>query len=237
MNMERLQKVMAHAGIASRRKSEKLIKQGIVKVNNQVIKEPGFKVNPAKDNITVNGKSISKEKKVYILLNKPTGYITTTDDPYQRKTVLDLIDDIPQRVYPVGRLDRDSRGLLLLTNDGKLTHKITHPSHEIKKEYLVEIQGSLTKKDLNKLENGIHLGNRKTAPAKAKIIRNINKNTIFSLTITEGRNRQVRRMCEKIGYKVIDLKRIRLNFLTLDGLKEGEFRYLKKEEINKLKNI
>ena len=235
--MERLQKVMAHAGIASRRKSEKLIKQGIVKVNNQVIKEPGFKVNPAKDNITVNGKSISKEKKVYILLNKPTGYITTTDDPYQRKTVLDLIDDIPQRVYPVGRLDRDSRGLLLLTNDGKLTHKITHPSHEIKKEYLVEIQGSLTKKDLNKLENGIHLGNRKTAPAKAKIIRNINKNTIFSLTITEGRNRQVRRMCEKIGYKVIDLKRIRLNFLTLDGLKEGEFRYLKKEEINKLKNI
>lgn len=235
--MERLQKVMAHAGIASRRKSEEFIRHGEVKVNGKLITEPGYKVDPEQDKILVRGEDISLETKVYILLNKPAGYISTVDDPQNRKTVLDIIPNISQRIYPVGRLDRDSRGLLLLTNDGDLTYKLTHPSHEIQKTYLVEIKDRIKQNKINKLEQGIELEDGLTSPAKAKILKSGDNNSIFTLTISEGRNRQVRRMCKKIGYRVIDLKRIRIGPLSLDEIPEGKYRYLSDKEIKLLKNL
>ena len=235
--LERLQKVMAHAGIASRRKSEDIIKEGRVKVNGEVVTELGTKVNSKKDEIKVDDKVISSEKKVYILLNKPTGYITTVDDPENRKTVLDLIENIPQRIYPVGRLDQDTSGLLLLTNDGQLTYKLTHPSFEINKRYMVVVEGKIGDKDLKKLETGVELKDGITAPAKVKLLDRDTNRSIFSLNIHEGRNRQIRRMCKILGYKVKELKRVSFSFLTVDELDEGVFRFLSDEEVQKLKKV
>lgn len=232
--MERLQKVMAHAGIASRRKSEEIISQGRVKVNGQVVTEPGMKVS-SEDVLEVDGEIITSEKLVYILLNKPVGYISTVDDTHGRKTVLDLIKDVSQRIYPVGRLDLDTSGLLLLTNDGQLTYKLTHPGHEVDKTYLVEVDGYPGDYIYKKLENGIILEDGLTAPARIKNVRKKGNKTSFELTIHEGRNRQVRRMCEQIGYPVTGLKRIKIDFLTLDGLPDGKYRFLSNYEIKNLK--
>ncbi len=235
--MERLQKVMAHAGIASRRKSEDIISEGRVKVNNKTVTELGFKVDPAADNIEVDGKLINREKRVYILLNKPTSYITTVDDPRGRNTVLDLLPELTERIYPVGRLDYDSSGLLLLTNDGDLTYFLTHPSHEIDKKYQVEVAGTPQIKDFQRLENGVELAGEITAPAQVSAIEKRGNKTLFNITIHEGRNRQVRRMCDKIGYSVISLRRLAIAFLTIEGLHEGEFRYLSESEVKRLKNL
>lgn len=235
--MERLQKVMAHAGVASRRKSEEIIAEGRVKVNGQTVTEMGTKVNPERDVIEVDGEIISKEKRIYILLNKPEGYITSVDDPRGRKTVLDLVDDVEQRIYPVGRLDYDTSGLLLLTNDGQLTYILTHPSHEIDKTYLTEVEGRITNKESDKLKNGVKLEDGITAPAKLEIHKRDEKHTSFSLTIHEGRNRQVRRMCDAVGHPVINLKRTSLGPLTLDGLNKGDYRYLTDQEVKYLKNL
>lgn len=235
--MERLQKVMAHAGVASRRKSEEIIKQGRVKVNGKIVTELGVKVNPDSDKIEVDGKIISSEKKVYLLLNKPTGYVTTVDDPRGRKTVLDLIKGVKQRIYPVGRLDYDTSGLLLLTNDGELTYILTHPSHMINKTYQVEVSGKPKKKDFHMLEKGVELEDGLTAPAIVDGIERKGNNTVFYLTIHEGRNRQVRRMCKKIGYPVIKLKRIRFGPLKLNNIPVGKFRYLTDKELESLKKI
>lgn len=233
--MERLQKVMAHAGVASRRKSEKIIIQGRVKVNGKVVTELGTKVDPENDLIEVDEQAITREKKVYLMLNKPPGYVTTVDDPRGRKTVLDLIKGVNQRIYPVGRLDYNTTGLLLLTNDGDLTHVLTHPSHMIDKKYLVEVKGRIKRKELQKFQNGIELKDGKTAPARINLIRKYNNKSIFTIIIHEGRNRQVRRMCKTIGYRILNLKRIAFAGLFLNSLSEGEFRYLKSAEINKLK--
>lgn len=235
--MERLQKVMAHAGIASRRKSEDIIAEGRVKVNGETVTEMGTKVNPDRDVIEVDGEIISKEKRVYILLNKPQGYICTVDDPRGRNTVLDLVDDVKQRIYPVGRLDYDTSGLLMLTNDGQLTYILTHPSHEINKTYLTEVKGRLDTKNADRLRKGVELEDGMTAPAQLEIKEREENNTLFTLTIHEGRNRQVRRMCEKIGLPVISLKRISVGPLTLEGLSEGEYRNLTDKEIEFLKNL
>ncbi|MDI3546658.1 MAG: rRNA synthase [Halanaerobiales bacterium] len=234
--MERLQKVMAHAGIASRRKSEEIIAQGRVKVNGRVVTELGTKVFPD-DIIEVDGKIITEEKKIYLLLNKPAGYVTTVDDPQGRKTVLDLIKGVSQRIYPVGRLDYDTSGLLILTNDGDLTHFLTHPSHQIDKTYRVEVKGHPGRSDLRKLAEGVELEDGITAPARVNSIRRRKQTTLFNITIHEGRNRQVRRMCEKIGFPVINLKRIAFAFLRLDGLPEGEFRFLSDQEVRRLKDL
>lgn len=231
--MERLQKVMAQAGIASRRKSEEYIKQKRVKVNGQIVTRLGAKVSK-EDKIEVDGQIISQEKKVYLLLHKPLNYVTTTDDPHGRPTVLDLIKDVKERVYPVGRLDYDSRGLLLLTNDGQLTYVLTHPSYLIEKTYQVEIKGYADINKLKKLATGLKLEDGLTAPAKLSSVSTKGRNTIFTLTIHEGKNRQIRRMCQKLGYFVVDLKRIRIGPLKLNNLKEGEFRFLNKSELNKL---
>ena len=210
--MERLQKVMAHAGVASRRKSEKIIEEGRVKVNGEIITSMGCKVDPKQDTIEVDGAVISEEKKVYILFNKPMGCVTTVDDPQDRKTVLDYIEDIPQRIYPVGRLDYNTSGLLLLTNDGELTYKLTHPSCEIKKTYLVEINEKISDDELKQLETGVKLEDGLTAPGETDIVFRSETKSIFTVRIHEGKNRQVRRMCQKIGYEINDLKRIAIAF-------------------------
>lgn len=230
---------MAHAGIASRRKCEEIIAEGRVSVNGEIVTEMGVKVDPESDEIIVDGKTISKEKKVYILLNKPEGYITTVSDPEDRTTVMDLMPDIKQRLYPVGRLDFNTSGLLILTNDGDLTYRLTHPKKEVNKTYEVEVNGQIKEAEFEKFSQGIVIDGRKTAPAEVNNIRfygDKNK-TKFEITIHEGRNRQVRRMCEIIGYPVRKLKRTGFSFLKIDNLNKGEYRYLTENEIKKLKNL
>lgn len=235
--MERLQKVMAKAGIASRRKCEDLIAAGQVKVNGITVTEAGLKVDPEKDQIEVSGRRIGLEEKVYYLLNKPVGYITSVGDPRNRKTVIDLMKGIPERIFPVGRLDYDTSGLLLLTNDGDLAFRMTHPSHEMEKEYVALVKGTIDGIKLDQLRKGILLEDGWTAPARARLLGENGGNSILQLGIHEGRNRQVRRMCDAIGHPVIQLKRTRIAFLTLGDLKTGEYRPLKREEIKKLKEI
>lgn len=236
--MERLQKIIAQAGIASRRHAEKLILEGRVKVNGKAVTELGTKVSVSKDRITVDGKPLKREtKKYYVLLNKPRGYVTTMADPQGRKTVADLIKDIPVRLHPIGRLDYDTEGLLLMTNDGDLTYALTHPKHEIKKTYAAKVAGIPKVPDLELLARGVELHDGLTAPAEVAMIDVIDGNAILEITIYEGRNRQVRRMCEKIGYPVLRLKRKRLAFLTLDTVARGRYRHLTSKEINELRKL
>lgn len=235
--MERLQKVMAHAGIASRRKSEEIIKKGRVKVNGKLVTEMGFKVDPKKDIIEVDGRVIEEEEKIYLKLYKPRGYVTTVDDPRGRKTVLDLISDIDQRIYPVGRLDLDTSGLLLLTNDGDFTYKITHPSYELDKEYIVVVNGQLDNRQLEKFKKGIRLEEKKTSNAQIRQLNQDNKNTTYKVIIHEGLNRQIRRMFDKIGYKVVSLKRVRIGNISLGSLNVGEHKKLSRKELQNLLSI
>ncbi|MED4728750.1 pseudouridine synthase [Aneurinibacillus migulanus] len=234
--MERLQKIMAQAGVASRRKCEELIVSGRVKVNGVIIQELGYKADAARDEIEVDGKKIARENHVYFLLNKPTGYITSVTDPQGRKTVLDLMEGIEERIYPVGRLDYDTSGLLLLTNDGEFANRITHPRHELDKVYEAIVKGRMEEEALIRLRQGIELEDGMTAPADAVRLRfnEKSKTTLIQLTIHEGRNRQVRRMCEAVGYPVRRLKRVRLAFLTLEGVPEGGYRPLTAEEVTRL---
>ncbi|WP_027339997.1 pseudouridine synthase [Halonatronum saccharophilum] len=235
--MDRLQKVMAKAGVASRRKSEEIITEGRVKVNGKLVKELGVKVDPNKDRIEVDGKEINKEQKVYLLLNKPKGYITTADDPKGRATVLDLVK-VKQRVYPVGRLDYDTEGLLLLTNDGDVAYALTHPSHQVSKEYIATVEGVPNQGALDALERGIKLYDGWTAPAKARLVVDYKNKSIVSLEIHEGKKHQVKRMLKSVGYPVLELKRIKMGPLELDdNLKLGSYRRLKRWEVNKLKEI
>lgn len=234
--MERLQKFMAHRGIASRRKSEELIQEGLVKVNGKVVTVLGFMVNPEKDKIQVNGKLLKEEpSKIYLMLNKPRGYISTVLDPKGRKTVKDLVKDVKERIYPIGRLDYDSEGLLLLTNDGDLTLALTHPSHQVKKTYRVRVKGIPSINKLNQLENGVPLEDGITYPAQVHFIDQLNGNALLEIVIKEGRNRQVKRMCEYIGHEVIRLRRTKLGELSLGELKVGEYRKLTQKEITTLK--
>lgn len=234
---ERLQKVIAQAGLASRRKAEELIEQGKVKVNGQVVREQGLKVDPVEDKIEVSGKLLKiKDEKVYFLLNKPKGYVTTASDPQGRPTVLDLIKT-PTRVYPVGRLDFATEGLLLLTNDGNLTYQLTHPSHEIEKVYHAMVRGIPKESAIRELQRGVLLDDGMTAPAKVKVLKQEGGNTLLEVIIHEGRNRQVRRMCENIGHPVIRLERVALGNLTLQGVKRGKYRSLSEKEVMELKNM
>lgn len=233
--MERLQKVIAQAGYCSRRKAEELIIDGKVKVNGKVITELGTKVD-YNDVILVNEKPLNnKEEKVYYLLNKPRGVVTTVKDEKDRKTVLDLIPN-DKRVYPVGRLDYDTTGVLLLTNDGDLTNLLIHPRNHVEKTYIAKIEGLLLKQDLEKLCNGVVIDGKKTSRAKARI-KKIDKqtnHTLVELVIYEGRNHQVKKMFEAIGYKVLKLKREKFSFLSTNGLKSGEYRTLSIKEVKKL---
>ena len=233
----RLQKFMAHAGVASRRKSEDIISAGRVKVNGETVTEMGFKIDPTEDYVEVDGEEIEREKKRYFKLNKPVGVISTASDPKGRKTVVEFVDDIKQRLYPVGRLDYNSSGLLLLTNDGKLTHILTHPSFEIEKTYRVIADGRIDKSDIARLEAGVELEDGMTAPAKVEEMSYQGARTRFLIKIHEGRNRQVRRMCQAIGHEVTDLMRLKFGPIGLDNLQPGERKELSSEEIARLKDL
>ncbi len=227
---------MAHAGIASRRKSEEIIKQGKVKVNGHVITQMGFKVSES-DKVEVDGKLIeSKEKRVYYAVNKPINVITTTDDQFDRDTVLDLID-VKQRVYPVGRLDFDSSGLLLITNDGELTNILIHPSYEVWKKYIVEINSFVSDNHIEKLSNGVVLEDGLTAPAELKVLKRSKRYSKIEVNIREGKNRQIRRMFKHFGYEVTSLHRTEFGPISLNNLESGQYRKLTKNEIRLLKII
>lgn len=233
----RLQKYLAVAGIASRRSCEQLILTGRVQVNGQTITQLGTKVVAGKDQVFLDGKEVlSHEEKRYILLYKPIGYLSTVSDDRGRKTVLDLLQGIGERVYPVGRLDYDTEGLLLLTNDGELTNLLIHPSHEIKKTYLATVQGTPAAEALSQMAKGIQLEDGMTAPAKIRLLKSKGNRSLLEITIHEGRNRQVRRMCAAIGHPVVALKRIRIGGLTLGDLAPGQWRFLSMKEVLTLRD-
>jgi 23S rRNA pseudouridine2605 synthase len=237
MDEVRLQKYLAEAGVASRRKAEELIAQGHVKVNGILVTVQGIKVS-SKDVIEVDDKRVEREgKKVYIMLNKPPGFVTTAKDQFARKTVMDLIFDVEERVFPVGRLDYDTSGLLLLTNDGNFTYKLTHPKHELKKVYIASIKGIPSDEKLKIFENGLKIEDYVTAPAKIRILKRGVGESSVEIIIHEGKNRQVRKMCKAIGHPVLKLKRCAIEHLHLGNLREGCWRYLNKEELKGFQNI
>ncbi len=229
----RLQKFLADAGVASRRKSEELITQGLVRVNNRVAKL-GDSVDVKNDTVTVKGKRVFQAKNLYyILLNKPRGYVTTTDDELGRKCVTDLVD-IKARLYPVGRLDRASEGALILTNDGAFANALMHPSHHVPKTYRVSVKGDVTDAEAKKLAEGVELDGRMTAPADVHIIERLEGKVILGIVLYEGRNRQIRRMLEAVGKEVIRLKRTAIGKLELGTLPPGKYRDLTEKEIKSL---
>ncbi|NLK01154.1 MAG: rRNA pseudouridine synthase [Clostridia bacterium] len=232
--MDRLQKVLARRGVASRRKCEDLILAGKVAVNGKIVTRLGTKVDENKDCIEVEGRVIGTEKKVYIALNKPRGYISTVSDPRGRKTVMDLIGDIDERVYPVGRLDYNSQGLLLMTNDGDLAYKVTHPSCEVKKTYEVSVVGTPTDRELDRLRKGVSLEDGITAPARVRI-KSRGRISEIIITIHEGRKRQVRRMFQAVGYRVINLCRIQVGNISLGGIPPGKYKIMSENEITEFK--
>ncbi len=232
---ERLQKILSRAGITSRRAAETMITSGRVAVNGTTVTTLGSKADPEHDTITLDGKPITVERpRIYILLNKPAGYVTTMSDPEGRPIVTDIIKDIPERLFPVGRLDFNTEGLLLLTNDGDWANKLAHPSHEVIKEYHVKVRGDINTQTLDKLAHGVKLDDGWTAPAAVTVIRAVGKNSWLSIAIHEGRYRQVRRMCEAVGLLVARLTRFRYGNLQIDSLKPGEYRHLTPAEITSL---
>lgn len=234
----RLQKFLAQAGIASRRKSEELILSGKVQVNNVVITQLGSKVDPETDVVLYNNKRVTpEEKKVYYMLNKPVGYVTTVKDEKGRKTVIDLLAEVSQRIYPIGRLDCDTSGLLLLTNDGDITYLVTHPKHEVEKTYIATVRGVPTSEELENFRCGLMIEGRKTAKAKIKIVSNKKESATLSIKIIEGRNRQVRKMCSAIGHPVITLQRISIGSIHIGELPLGTNRQLTVEEVSYLKSL
>lgn len=234
----RLQKYLADCGIASRRKAEELILQGKVEVNGKVETQLGIKISPEKDEIKYDGKIIKPQKDyVYILLNKPIGYVTTAKDQFNRDSVLDLVKT-NKRLVPVGRLDMYTSGALILTNDGDFVYKVTHPKHEINKTYTVTLKGKVKDEDIQKLKNGVQIDEYITKPAKVKILKiDEDKNqSRLEITIHEGKNRQVRKMCEAVGYKVLALHRSKIGEIGVKDIPLGKWRYLSKEEIDKIIN-
>lgn len=235
-NKIRLQKFLANSGVASRRKCEELILEGKVSVNEKVVHELGIKIDPSVDKVTYCGKPIhNTEKLVYILLNKPIGYVTTAKDQFDRDTVLDLVK-VKERIVPVGRLDMYTSGALILTNDGDFVYKVTHPKHEITKTYTVTLHGIIDSQAVEKLRKGVKIEDYITRPAKVKILKIDEEKDISRLEITihEGKNRQVRKMCESVGSKVIALHRSKIGDIGVKDLKLGDWRYLKDYEVEKL---
>jgi 23S rRNA pseudouridine2605 synthase len=235
MDEIRLQKYLANCGVASRRKCEELISNGLVKVNGKVVTEMGTKINPDVDIVEFK-EELHPEKKIYILLNKPVGYVTTVSDEKDRPTVMSLLDGIKEKVVPVGRLDMFTSGLLLLSNDGDFIYKVTHPKHETTKTYIAKTRGVPTQKDIDRLKTGIEIDDYITSPAKVNVLLVDNTNNISRIWIQihEGRNRQVRKMCEAIGLSVIALKREGVGNLTCEGVEKGKWRYLTDDEVKEI---
>ncbi len=235
--MERLQKKIQKAGICSRRKAEELIKEGKVMVNDIVVTEMGVQVEP-QDEIRVDGKLLMNEELAYYVLNKPTGYVSTTSDNLGRRTIMDLIH-VKERVFPIGRLDYDTSGVLLLTNDGDFMNALIHPKFKVEKEYHVKVKGLLRKEESSRIQKGLDLGDFKSAPAKIFDVEydEPKENTYVKVIITEGKYHQVRRMFEQIGHPVLKLRRHRFGVVTTDGLAQGDFRLLGPHEIKQLWNL
>lgn len=233
----RLNKYIADAGICSRRKADELIGNGNVKVNGATMKELGYQVEDG-DVVMVNGKKIEiAGKKVYVVVNKPLGYITSMDDDKDRATVAELVSDIPERLFPVGRLDYNTSGLLIMTNDGQLTYTLTHPKHEVYKTYIAKVAGVLSDSRIAKLRKGVDIGGFITSPAKVKVIKQMPRHAIVEISIREGKNRQVRKMFAAVGNKVQELQRISIGEIKLGRLMEGHYRKLNREEIEYLKKL
>jgi pseudouridine synthase len=240
---ERLQKALARAGVASRRAAEQMIVDGRVRVNDVVIKELGTKIDPSKDQVRVDGRVVQvmpaeAQEKVYFLLNKPTGFLTTTKDDRGRRTVMDLVRAASAaRIYPVGRLDYDAEGALLLTNDGELANLLTHPRYHVPKTYMAKIKGVPREQDLDKLRRGISLEDGPTKPAHVEVIQKVRVNTWVEITVTEGRNRLIKRMFWRIQHPVLKLVRTKFGALDTEGLRVGEYRELEPKELTQLRAI
>ena len=234
----RIQKILAEMGLESRRKADEIVGEGRGTVNGKAA-TPGTKADPEQDHIKLDGKLLTgtKERKVYFMLNKPVNVMTTLNDPENRPAVKDFLKKVKQRVYPVGRLDFDSEGLLILTNDGELAHTIMHPAKKVPKTYKVKIKGVLEAKDIERLESGLYLRDGKTAPAKVRKLRKLKENSWVEITITEGRKRQVRRMFDAVGHSVSRLIRTRIGKLDLGSLDPGQMRVLTEDEIESLRMV
>ena len=233
-NRIRLQKFLSECGVASRRKSEELIESGAVKVNGKTA-SIGDKVDPKRDAVTVHGKKVAKQKEnVYIMLNKPRGFITTMSDEMDRKCVAMLVKDAPARVYPVGRLDRESEGMLIFTNDGEFANALTHPSKHVAKTYRVTVRPPVSEEQLTLISTGIVIDDRKTAPAEVRVVLREENRVVLEIVLYEGRNRQIRKMCEEIGLEVARLRRTAVGSVKLGMLKQGAWRELTAEEVRKL---
>jgi 23S rRNA pseudouridine2605 synthase len=235
----RLNKFLAHAGVCSRREADRWIAEARVSVNGRVVTELGEKIDPDRDKVAVNGRPVrgAEERPVYILMNKPAGRVVSVKDPFGRPTVLDLLGHLPVRVYPVGRLDQDTEGALLLTNDGAMALKLTHPRYGIGKIYEVRVEGEPAEADLDKVRGGLFLEGRRTAPARVRGLKHGRGWALLEVEIREGRKREIRKLFEAVGFPVEHLKRVDFAGLTLEGLKTGEWRYLNKKEIERLRAI
>ncbi len=235
--MVRLQKYLAACGAASRRGAEECIRQGRVQVNGQIA-ELGQSITPDDDLVQLDGKTVASERKVYLVLNKPPGLVTTLKDTHGRATVLDCLDGIPERVFPIGRLDKDVRGVLLFTNDGELANRLLHPAYGVEKVYVAEVRGIVTLAVAHTLEQGVLLEDGPTAPAKVKILDNAGViSSTIQVTLREGKKREVKRMCAAVGHRVIRLRRIAFGNIRANGIKPGEWRYLTEGEIASLHRL
>ncbi len=232
----RLNKYLAQAGVASRREVDRMIVEGRIKVNGQVVQTLGYKIDDQKDRVEVEGKRVEREAGlVYLMLNKPPGFLVTMKDPLRRPTVQQLLPSLKKRVFPVGRLDYDSEGLLLLTNDGELAHRLLHPRFGIRKTYLAEVKGIPGLTQIARLEKGIYLDRKRTAPARIEKLRGGSKKSLFKVEIHEGRKREVKRMFEVIGHGVLHLKRVGFGGVRLGSLAPGKWRFLTRREVDTLK--
>lgn len=236
---ERLQKFLAEAGIASRRKAEELIAAGRVRVNGRIVTELGTKIDPERDEVVYAGKKVDRKREalVYIMLHKPEGYVTTAKEQFGRPAVLDLVKGVKERIFPVGRLDYETSGLLLLTNDGDLTYKLTHPKHDVEKTYIARVYGTPDEGDLQKFRRGVLIDGRVTRPARMRVLEKGDRIATVEIIIHEGRNRQVRKMCEAIKHPVAQLKRVATGELRLGDLPKGKFRHLTEDEVKYLKSL
>jgi pseudouridine synthase len=232
----RLNKFLSRAGVASRRDADRMIEQGLVRVNSKVVTQLGYKIDDEKDKVEVGRRRVKKgEGLVYLMLNKPRGCLVTVEDPFRRPTVMKLLPRLKKRIFPVGRLDYDSEGLLLLTNDGELDLRLTHPRYGVRKTYLVKVKGDPEPSELAVLEKGIYLDRKKTAPARIERLARSSKSTLLRVEIHEGRKRELKRMFQAIGYEVVRLKRLGFGELKLGKLKRGEWRFLTPKEVEVLK--